>query len=107
MVGNVTNQFNLGSKIVGITSDGRANLSTCKAILESNFDNMGVFDLEKPMFDMECLDHFLAISCKAGVMDVEYDDGRVDTEVTRKNMKLCITWNKKSQKGAKDLETVQ
>ena len=53
-VGNVINQFNLGSKLLGITSDGRTNLVTCKTILENNFDNMGVFDLENPMFVM-CL----------------------------------------------------
>ena len=52
-VGNLINQFNLGSKLFGITSDGRTNLATCKAILKSNFDNTGVFDLEKHMFVME------------------------------------------------------
>ena len=36
---NVINQLNLGSKIVGITSDVRTNLEICKVILESNFDN--------------------------------------------------------------------
>ena len=44
-VGNIINQFNLGSKIAGITSDGGTNLETCKAILEITFDNSGVFDL--------------------------------------------------------------
>ena len=44
-VGYVINQFNLWSKLVGITSDGGTNLATCKAILEITFDNMGVFDL--------------------------------------------------------------
>ena len=43
--GNVVNQFNLGSKLVSITSYFRTNLATYKAILESNFDNTGVFDL--------------------------------------------------------------
>ena len=100
-------QFNLRSKIVGITRDGVTNLTTRKAILESNFDNMAVFDLENPMFVMEYLDHFLANSCKSGVMDVKYDDVRIDTEVTRSNTQLCITWTKKSQKGAKALETAQ
>ena len=49
-VGNVINQLNLGQKIVGIPSDGGTNLETCKDILESNFDNMGVFGFEKPIF---------------------------------------------------------
>ena len=53
LFGNVINQFNLGSKLLGITSDGRTNLVTCKTILESNFDNMGLFDLENPMFVMD------------------------------------------------------
>ena len=44
-VGNVTNKVNLGSKLVGITSDGRTILAICKAILESNFDNTGMIDL--------------------------------------------------------------
>ena len=44
-VSNVINQFSLGSKLVGITSDGGTNLARCKAILESFFDNTGLFDL--------------------------------------------------------------
>ena len=44
-VGNVINQFNLGPKLVGITSDGGNNLAICKAILESAFVNAGVFEL--------------------------------------------------------------
>ena len=107
LVGNVINQFNLGLKLVGITIDGGTNLATCKAILESNFEKVGLFDLEKPMFVMECLAHVLDDDCKAVVMDVKYDDGRVDTEVTRRNIQRCITWTKKSQKGAKVLETAQ
>ena len=106
-VGNVINQFNLGSKLVGITSDGGTNLATCKAILESTFDNTGVFDLENPMFVIKCLSHVLANGCKAVVMDVKSDYFRVDTEVTRRNMQCCIIWTKKSQKGSKALETAQ
>ena len=44
-VGNEINYFNLGSKIVGINSNGRTNLAACKDILESTFYNTGVFDL--------------------------------------------------------------
>ena len=86
MVGNVIIQFNLGLKLVGISSDETTNLATCKAILERNFYNTGVFDFEKPMFVMDCLYHVLDIDCKAGVMNVKSDDGRVDTEVTKRNM---------------------
>ena len=32
LVSNVINQFSLGSKIVGITSDGGTNLTRCKVI---------------------------------------------------------------------------
>ena len=41
-VGNVINQFNLWSKLVGITSYGGTNLARCTAILDSTFDNTGV-----------------------------------------------------------------
>ena len=46
------------------TSDGVTNLVTRKAILESNFDNTGVFDLGKSMFVMYFLDHFLSNAYK-------------------------------------------
>ena len=42
------------------------------------------------MHVMECLADVLANACKAGVMGVKYDDGRVDTEVTGSNMQRCI-----------------
>ena len=42
-VRNVINQFSLGSKRFGITSYGHTNLERFKAILESTFDNTGVF----------------------------------------------------------------
>ena len=40
----------------------------------------------KPIFVMECLAYVLANACKAVIMDVKADDGRVDTEVTRGNI---------------------
>ena len=49
---------------------------------------------------MECLAHVLANAYKVVVMDVQYDDERVDTEVTRRNMQRCINW-KKIAKGGK------
>ena len=90
-VDNVFNHFSLGSKLVGITSDGGTDLAICKVILESNFDNMGVFDLENPMLVMECLAHVLYDSFKEEVMGVEYDYGRVYTDLTRSNMQHFIT----------------
>ena len=104
-VSNVINPLSLGSKWFGITSGGGNNLTICKVILESTFDNTGVFDLVKPMFVMEYLDHVLANNCKSWVINVQHDDGRVDTEVTRRNIQLWIIW--KSQMGAKVLETAQ
>ena len=72
LVGIVINQFSLGSKLVGITSDGGTNLARCKAVLEINFDNTGVFDLGKPIFVMECISRFLDNACKEVIMDVKY-----------------------------------
>ena len=40
---------------------------------------MGVFHLENNMFVMEYLAHVLGNDCKEIVMDVKYDDGRLDT----------------------------
>ena len=99
MVSNVINQFSAGSKIVGITSDSGTNLAICKAILESTFEIMGVFDLVKPMFVMECLTHVIDNTCKAGVTDVQSDYVGVDTEVTRRNMQRCITCTKNHKRG--------
>ena len=48
-----------------------------------------MFDLVNPMFVMEILAHVLANACKVVVIDVKYDDIRVDTEVTRSNMQHC------------------
>ena len=81
-------------KLVGINRDGGTNLARCKATLESNFDNTGVFDSVNPMFVMGCLAHFLYNACKAGLMDMKSDVGMVDTYVTSRNTQLCITWNK-------------
>ena len=82
----VINQCSLGLKLFCITIDGRTNLARCKAILESTFDNTGVFDLGIPLFVIECLAHLLANKCKTVVMDMRYDCGRVYTEVTRSNI---------------------
>ena len=46
LVGDVINQFNFGSKLVGITSEGVTNLERFKAILDSTSENTGGFDLK-------------------------------------------------------------
>ena len=51
------------------------------------------------MFLMDCIDNVLANACKAGLMFVIYDDGRIDTEVTKRNMQRCITWKKITKEG--------
>ena len=106
-VSNVINQLSLGSELVGITSYDGTNLAICKDTLESTFDNTGVFDLGKPMFVMECHARVLVNTFKERLMYVQSDYGRVDTEVIRRNMQCCITWTKKTQNGAKVLETAQ
>ena len=99
LVSNLINQFSLGLKIVGRTSDGRNNLAIFKVILESTFDNTGVFYLGNPMFVMEGLAHVLANEYKAGLMYVKSDDDSIDTEVTKRNMQHCITWTKNHNRG--------
>ena len=56
--------------------------------------------MENHMFVMECLTHVLGNDFKAVVIAVKYDDGKVDTEVTRRNVQHYITWkNHKRGKG--------
>ena len=52
---------------------------------------------------MEGLSNILAGACKAGVQSIKSYDGEFDTKLARRNMQKCITWNKKSQKGARDI----
>ena len=66
-------------------------MARCKAILEITFGNMGVLDLDNPMLVIDCLSHVLDNTCKSVITDVKYDDDRVDTEVTRRNMQRFIT----------------
>ena len=83
---NLINQFSLVSKLVGITSYGVNNLARCKFILKSSFYNTGVFDLVKPMFVINCHAYVLSNACNVGLLDVKYDDERVDNQVTRSNI---------------------
>ena len=64
---------------------------------------MTLFFSPNPLFTMERLAHIFAGACKAGVKSIKSDDDKVDTVLTRRNMQKCITWTKKSQKGARDL----
>ena len=57
--------------------------------------------MEKPMFVMKFIAHVLVNYCKAGVMDMKYDYGRVDTEVTMRNLQRFTTWTKKITKWGK------
>ena len=49
---------------------------------------------------MECLAYLISGACKAGVVDVQYEDGCLYTSSTRAQTNKAITWTKKSQKGA-------
>ena len=44
--------------------------------------------------------HVISGACKAGVVDVQSEDGLLDTSSTGEKMNKDITWKKKSQKGA-------
>ena len=57
--------------------------------------------MENNMFAMEQLDRIIVNACKEGVMYMKSDDVRVDTEVTRRNMQLCIPLTKKKTKWGK------
>ena len=99
----VVENFGLEAKILGITSTSGGNLRVCREALESKYTNDSIFTPPKTLFTMECLTHILAGAYKAGVQSIKSDDGEVDTELTRQNMQKCITWTKKSQKGAQAL----
>ena len=99
----VMDNFGLEANIVRITSDDGDNLRFCTVALESKCTNYSIFPPPKPLFAMECLAHILAGDCKAGVQSIKSDDGKVDMELTRRNMQKCITWTKKSQKGVRAL----
>ena len=38
-----------------------------------------MFTPKKPLFEIELLAHVIAGACKAGVVDVKYEDGSIDT----------------------------
>ena len=93
----VVENFGLEAKIVGIKSDGGVNLWFCREALESKYTNDFVFFSPNPLFTVDCLAHILSGACKSGVQSIKSDDGEVDTELTRQNMRKCITWMNKSQ----------
>ena len=55
--------------------------------------------MENTIFVMECLAHVISNACKEVVMDVKYHYGRVDTGVSRRNMKRFTTWKKNQKRG--------
>ena len=56
---------------------------------------------------MECLAHGIYGAWKAGVVDVQSEDGLTNTSITKAKMNKDITWKKKSQKDAVDLIQAQ
>ena len=59
------------------------------------------------MFVMECLACLISSSCKSGVVNVQSEDGSLDTSSTRAKMNKSITITKKSKKGAAALIQAQ
>ena len=51
-----------------------------------------MFTPNKPLFEMDYLAHVISWSCKAGVFDVQYEDGSLDTSSTRAKINKAITW---------------
>ena len=49
----------------------------------SQLDHIDVFSPKKNIFAMECLAHVISGECKAGVVDVQSEDGFPDTQITR------------------------
>ena len=49
---------------------------------------------------MELLAYVIYGASKAGVVDVHYEDGSIDTSINRTKMNKAIMWKNKSQKGA-------
>ena len=92
---------------MGIMIDGGVNIWVCREGLESKYTDDYIFSSPKPLFTMECLVHILSGYCKAGVQSIKSGDGEVDTEFMRQNMQKCITWTKKIQKGAQDIQEAQ
>ena len=48
-------------------------------IICSELDHTAVFTPKKPLFSMEFLAHVIDGSCKAGVFNVQSEDGLLDT----------------------------
>ena len=49
---------------------------------------------------MECLAYVIFGACKAGVVHVKFEDGSLNTSITREKINKAIIWTNKSQKGA-------
>ena len=92
---DIINKFNLEKKSFGFTCGGGVNLNKCSDIICYQLDRTAVFTPNKPLFEMECLTHVIDGACKAGVVDVQYEDGLLDTSSTRAKTNKAITWTNK------------
>jgi len=101
------NKYSLEKKVIGYCSDGGGNLKTCKEELDKTVNNSDVFFPPKPLFEQDCFAHVLSGGCKAAVINGSLDDGLLSVESSRVVMQKCITWTKKSQKGANYLRESQ
>lgn len=106
-VGSCISNYGLNKKVIGYCSDGGRNLKTCKDELDKTVNNGDVFSPPKPLFEQDCFAHVLSGGCKAAVINGSSDDGMLSVEYTRDVMQKCITWTKKSQKGANSLRESQ
>ena len=79
----IITKFNLEKKFLGFAYDGGAYLNNFSDIIYSELDHTTVFTPNKTLFVMEFLAHEIAGECKAGVVDVQYEDGSLDTSSTR------------------------
>ena len=57
-----------------------------------------MFSPDKPPFEMECLAHVISGACKAVAVDVKYEDGSLDTPITRGKNNKAIKWKKNHKK---------
>ena len=80
---DIINKFNLEEKIVGFNCDGGANLKKCSDIICYELGHTAVFTPKKPLFEMDCLVHVISGECKASFVDVQSEDGLLDTSSTR------------------------
>ncbi len=99
------NEFAVTTRVVGYVSDGGANLRTCKTVLDESVSNTAIFSPSQAAFSADCLAHALHNACKKAV--VSCSSGTVNVDTARTALQSCITWTKKSSKGAQMLSAAQ